>query len=77
MAKIPTNAASSTQACMPIGFVHIAENVPLTVVRDIKVTTIMANPKTEPSSGRETKLCSELTFLKRSSSINKKTLKKK
>ena len=29
IARIPKNAASSTQACIPIGLTHIAEKVPL------------------------------------------------
>ena len=61
IARIPTNAASSTQACIPIGLTHIAEKVPLwdfkvkemnkIAVKIIKVIIMIIKPKTEPSSG--------------------------
>lgn len=51
IAKMPTNAASSTHAWIPIGFSHIAPKVPLIEVSVIKVMTIIIKPKTDPNSG--------------------------
>ena len=41
MAKMPTKAASSTQAWMPTGLTHIASKVPEAEVMIMKVTMMM------------------------------------